>query len=133
MGPTINFSLFFFVMKIEIIKLSPPKNKTDNVCEVWIRVAKMVKIRQGLFNLLSNACKFTRQGTVSLCAKRVGDPSGEGHPTDLELRTSRIRPPSGVSSEPRRQLLNCESGCTGATRYRFLIQTLQLSPISSRA
>ena len=32
--------------------------------------ADLTKVRQALFNLLSNACKFTKQGTVSLEVKR---------------------------------------------------------------
>ena len=35
--------------------------------------ADVTKVRQTLFNLLSNACKFTRQGEVTLAAERVGD------------------------------------------------------------
>src|SRR4029453_16103609 len=32
--------------------------------------ADLTKVRQALFNLLSNACKFTRWGTVSLAVVR---------------------------------------------------------------
>src|SRR5262249_52458207 len=32
--------------------------------------ADLTKVRQALFNLLSNACKFTEQGTVSLAVTR---------------------------------------------------------------
>jgi signal transduction histidine kinase len=32
--------------------------------------ADLTKVRQALFNLLSNACKFTEQGTVSLAVAR---------------------------------------------------------------
>jgi len=32
--------------------------------------ADLTKVRQALFNLLSNACKFTEQGTVSLAARQ---------------------------------------------------------------
>ena len=32
--------------------------------------ADLTKVRQVLFNLLSNACKFTEQGTVTLAVER---------------------------------------------------------------
>ena len=39
--------------------------------------ADLTKVRQSLFNLLSNACKFTERGTVSLAVARETDDSGE--------------------------------------------------------
>jgi signal transduction histidine kinase len=37
----------------------------------------LTKVRQSLFNLLSNACKFTERGTVSLTAARETAPAGD--------------------------------------------------------
>ncbi|MGH7797225.1 MAG: response regulator [Candidatus Binatia bacterium] len=39
--------------------------------------ADLTKVRQTLFNLLSNACKFTERGTVTLTARRESVNSGE--------------------------------------------------------
>ena len=39
--------------------------------------ADPTKVRQVLFNLLGNACKFTKIGTVTLEARRDGDPGAE--------------------------------------------------------
>jgi GAF domain-containing protein/CheY-like chemotaxis protein len=39
--------------------------------------ADLTKVRQSLFNLLSNACKFTERGTVSLAVARETDDAGE--------------------------------------------------------
>jgi signal transduction histidine kinase len=39
--------------------------------------ADLTKVRQALFNLLSNACKFTKQGTVSLEVTRQAEEEGE--------------------------------------------------------
>ena len=39
--------------------------------------ADLTKVRQALFNLLSNACKFTRQGTVTLAVARQAEAGGE--------------------------------------------------------
>jgi signal transduction histidine kinase/DNA-binding response OmpR family regulator len=37
----------------------------------------LTKVRQGLFNLLSNACKFTREGTITLRVVRQKEDDGE--------------------------------------------------------
>jgi signal transduction histidine kinase/CheY-like chemotaxis protein len=39
--------------------------------------ADLTKLRQALFNLLSNACKFTDHGTVTLTVSRQTEPAGE--------------------------------------------------------
>ena len=39
--------------------------------------ADLTKVRQSLFNLLSNACKFTERGTVALAIARERDDAGE--------------------------------------------------------
>ncbi|MBI3948807.1 MAG: response regulator [Armatimonadetes bacterium] len=38
--------------------------------------ADLTKVRQGLFNLLSNACKFTKEGDVTLNVRREGESRG---------------------------------------------------------
>jgi signal transduction histidine kinase len=39
--------------------------------------ADLTKVRQALFNLLSNACKFTKHGTVALAVTRQAEVGGE--------------------------------------------------------
>jgi two-component system, NtrC family, sensor kinase len=39
--------------------------------------ADLTKVRQALFNLLSNACKFTQDGTVTLAVDRASGPAGD--------------------------------------------------------
>ena len=63
------------------------KNKNKLVVrvadDVGFMKADLTKVRQVLFNLLSNACKFTQGGVVTLTADRstVAD-DGAGHPRD---------------------------------------------------
>ena len=44
----------------------------DCPAEIGTIVSDQTKLKQSLLNLLSNACKFTEQGTVSLTAERIG-------------------------------------------------------------
>jgi len=53
-------------------------NRLEKVCapEVTEMRADLTKVRQALFNLLSNACKFTERGTVTLAARRETGENG---------------------------------------------------------
>jgi signal transduction histidine kinase/DNA-binding response OmpR family regulator/HAMP domain-containing protein len=58
---------------LTIQPLAEQKHNTLEVrCEDGLGAmrADLTKVRQALFNLLSNACKFTEQGTVTLVARR---------------------------------------------------------------
>jgi GAF domain-containing protein/CheY-like chemotaxis protein len=47
-------------------------NRLEVICDpdVGVMQADLTKVRQALFNLLSNACKFTERGTVTLAVSR---------------------------------------------------------------
>jgi signal transduction histidine kinase/CheY-like chemotaxis protein len=59
--------------------IGPLAQKNGNRLDLALRGAlgsictDVTKLRQSLFNLLSNACKFTREGVVTLTAERAGD------------------------------------------------------------
>src|SRR5262249_49538978 len=54
-------------------------NRLEGQCapDVGAMHADLTKLRQALFNLLSNACKFTERGVVSLTAAREATAGGE--------------------------------------------------------
>jgi GAF domain-containing protein/CheY-like chemotaxis protein len=65
-------------------------NRLEATCaaDAGIMHADITKVRQSLFNLLSNACKFTQQGTVSLEVAR--EPSENGDWLRFEVRDTGI-------------------------------------------
>jgi PAS domain S-box-containing protein len=69
------FSIPTLIHDIEAV-IQPLAQKNSNRLEVSCQEsagtmrADLTKVRQALFNLLSNACKFTHHGTVSLAAAR---------------------------------------------------------------
>jgi signal transduction histidine kinase len=60
----------------------PLARKNDNIFVLQILTppgrmrSDLAKVRQSVFNLLSNACKFTSQGTVTLSVRRETRPDG---------------------------------------------------------
>jgi PAS domain S-box-containing protein len=75
--------------------------------------ADLTKVRQGLFNLLSNACKFTNQGTVWLEAARQTD-------NGAEWITFRVRDTGiGISPEQMDRLFEAFSQAEASTARQY--------------
>ena len=75
--------------------------------------ADLTKVRQALFNLLSNACKFTDQGTITLAVAREGIDGRETmvfHVTDTGI---------GMTSEQLAKLFEAFSQADAATTRKY--------------
>ncbi len=51
--------------------------KLECAADLGAITADLTKVRQTLFNLLSNACKFTERGTITMAARRETGPDGQ--------------------------------------------------------
>ena len=71
-----------------------------------------MRLRQILLNLLSNACKFTKTGTVTLRARRAGDGSGA---IELSVADTGI----GMTPEQQAKLFEEFSQAESTTAARF--------------
>jgi PAS domain S-box-containing protein len=75
---TLDLETFAIVPLIQevVSTIGPLLEKNDNTLvihcadDLGLMQADLTKVRQSLFNLLSNACKFTEQGTITLQATR---------------------------------------------------------------
>ena len=75
--------------------------------------ADLTKVRQALFNLLSNAAKFTGQGTISLTVER--EPSTEGDWIHFAVSDTGI----GMTEEQLGRLFEAFSQAEASTRSRY--------------
>lgn len=84
-----------------VTTLQPLVDKNNNTLKIQFdnelgsMHADLTKVRQSLFNLLSNACKFTQQGTITLTVSRGRDGDGENCSTQIQDGES-----IGTSSSP---------------------------------
>ncbi|MBI3457064.1 MAG: response regulator, partial [Candidatus Rokubacteria bacterium] len=98
-------------------------NRLEVSCEDAIGTmrADLTKVRQALFNLLSNACKFTDHGTVSLAATRE---TGEGG----DWITFRVRDSGiGMTPEQMAKLFQEFSQADAATTRKYGVTVLGLA------
>jgi len=83
--------------------------------EVGEMRADQTKVRQTLFNLLSNACKFTEGGTVSLGVRRERAPGRPAHEIVFEVVDTGI----GMSEEQMARLFQDFSQADASTAKKY--------------
>jgi GAF domain-containing protein len=83
--------------------------------EVGEMRADQTKVRQTLFNLLSNACKFTEGGTVSLGVRREWGPERRAHEIVFEVADTGI----GMSEEQMGRLFQDFSQADASTAKKY--------------
>lgn len=77
-----------------VTTLQPLVDKNNNTLKIQFENelgsmhADLTKVRQSLFNLLSNACKFTQQGTITLTVSRGRGGDGENYSTSIQQEES---------------------------------------------
>src|SRR5690606_23604148 len=81
--------------------------------DIGVMRADLIKVRQTLFNLLSNATKFTERGTVTLAARRRATPTGDR--IDLVVSDSGI----GMTEEQMGRLFQAFSQADSSTTRKF--------------
>jgi signal transduction histidine kinase/DNA-binding response OmpR family regulator len=90
-------------------------NRLDLICDPDVATmrADLTKVRQALFNLLSNACKFTERGTVTLAVGR--ELTGAGDWLTFAVRDTGI----GMTSEQMGQLFQEFGQADASVARRF--------------
>jgi signal transduction histidine kinase/CheY-like chemotaxis protein len=77
--------------------------------------ADQTKVRQALFNLLSNACKFTRNGAISLRVRRPSNILGETEVIEFIVRDSGI----GITPQQMSRLFQAFSQADDSTSKKY--------------
>ena len=85
----------------------------SGVDDLGVMHADQTKVRQTLFNLLSNAAKFTDHGTITLNAKRESAKDGES--ITFEVSDTGI----GMTEEQLERLFEAFSQAEASTRSKY--------------
>lgn len=93
-------------------------NKLEVCCpeDLGTMRADLTKIRQALFNLISNACKFTKEGRITLTVSRESDDSGT--PSDW-ISISVTDTGIGMTPEQMGKLFQAFSQADASTTRQF--------------
>ncbi len=104
-------------------------NTLEVVCpaDIGVMRADVTKVRQTLFNLLSNACKFTERGVITLTVEKVNsrsvisNQSGDDGPLNTDsLITFRLRDTGiGMTPEQMSKLFQAFSQADASTTRKF--------------
>jgi hypothetical protein len=91
-------------------------NRLDSEFSVSGRMrSDSTRVRQVLLNLLSNACKFTRDGSIRLTARDADGPGGAGGWIEIEVRDSGI----GMTEEQMGRLFEAFSQAEATTAAKY--------------
>jgi signal transduction histidine kinase/CheY-like chemotaxis protein/ligand-binding sensor domain-containing protein len=82
---------------------------------IGVMRADVTKVRQTLFNLLSNACKFTEKGIISLSVTRESDPQSQTCHLKFRVTDTGI----GMTSEQIERLFQAFTQADASTTRRF--------------
>ncbi len=83
--------------------------------ELGVMESDETKIRQSLFNLLSNASKFTKNGTITLAVRPVAGPGGEGDFIEYRISDTGI----GMTLEQKARLFQAFTQADASTSRNY--------------
>ncbi|MEE4356984.1 MAG: 7TM diverse intracellular signaling domain-containing protein [Desulfococcaceae bacterium] len=102
--------------------IQPLADKNRNIVNVRIAediggmYSDITKVRQGLFNLLSNACKFTEEGEIALeIVRERGNPAGDGDFYCFSVKDSGI----GMTAEQMKKLFQSFTQAESSTTRKY--------------
>ncbi len=114
-----SFAVEDLVRQVETT-IAPLVKKNENTLEVTIEpdlgtmLSDETKIRQNLFNLLSNASKFTKRGTITLAVRKLAGPDADG---SLEFRVSDTG--IGMTAEQKARLFEAFTQADASTSRNY--------------
>jgi signal transduction histidine kinase len=86
----------------------------DTVKDLGVMVADPLRLKQILLNLVSNACKFTKNGEIRVTARRLAEIGGEDN-LRFDITDSGI----GITDEQMARLFNAFTQADSSTTRKF--------------